>query len=493
MEKKRFERYALFIELFTGYNAATLLFSIAGTGLLQSLWKDEFEFDGTSLLAQGTPQIFLISSVLILMKAVPRLNTQGSYTLIYVLLVLTVNTMLFFTLEIKSYQLAFMWCVITNVLWVFADGCVLLPMLLSIGTLATHAIIYPTRFGASDAAPYDAMLLGSGFFEVVIALDTIALVMGVNRYYIFVAHTTLDTRASQTGKAVAFSLLSATCDAVVHLSCELVISEPTPKLGALLLRSDSLQGICFVDLFHENEEICLQQSLNSAPGHTGLIRLQLRDADGNSVDVLAYHVTGLDVDDAPYHLLGLKEADPTQHALPEAVPDSFTEVAPIRYGLSAIGEHTSSSSERSSYYYVELKEIAVWFQPFTGDYEVETRTRAFKSYFTDSSQARLQSCLKPRDRTKFDQWLHRALNDEYYDPKLPIGVEEAPAPHGDIATFVFQTRRGSRAMDVEVTLVVDHPGGDAKATQEFEFAKLTMVKSRPRARSRSQLKQWTAL
>jgi len=121
----------------------------------------------------------------------------------------------------------------------------------------------------------------------------------------------LNAQTIAQSEDVARRLLSAMCDTVVHLDHDLVIQRPVPKLGALLLRSQtasSLQGLSFQDFLLDEYERgkfahglsqsaqlytpCNHQNDTVAAvddGHACSMPSRMRDAGGSVVHVQVFY------------------------------------------------------------------------------------------------------------------------------------------------------------------------------------------------------------
>lgn len=129
------------------------------------------------------------------------------------------------------------------------------------------------------------------------------------------ARANLEARLASQGRTAVDAVLSALCDAVVHVDEGCRIVEPAPKLAGLLLREPqvgSLQGSSLVDLVMEEDRPnfasyigreALHQEATVAPA----LHVRLQDARGHGVLVQLLHGRCVEVDGSCGHLLGIRD------------------------------------------------------------------------------------------------------------------------------------------------------------------------------------------
>jgi len=312
----------------------------------------------------------------------------------------------------------------------------------------------------------------SAFLIVSLATDRITTVSIVR---------TLEAKESRNFQSVGASLLAATCDAVIQLSSNLEISQPSPQLNTLLLKSgppNALQGKLFASLIvGEEDRASFEAFMNSSGARAEALTIDLGDSLSNSVRVQVLHAAGLDADDKTFHILGIIETDPTSHEPPAASAGTLdavimsANVAEDTSRMQSISEvgcsSYSASTEVQSYPdIVEEAGRRVWVTAFEDDFPVSACTLSFKRSFCDVRFGRpLTLGLRVQDSEEFNEWLCFTCNS--------LANQLAVDPRA----FQFQTRsrRGVlRNVCFEVNLVLEESGEDDIPT----LAKLTLRKVR---------------
>ncbi|CAK0871030.1 unnamed protein product [Prorocentrum cordatum] len=131
----------------------------------------------------------------------------------------------------------------------------------------------------------------------------------------------LEAKTSRNVESTAGGLLSSVCDAVVHLSQDLLFSKPAAHLATLLLRSPTTMGVgaSFVDLaFDASEKDRLITFLKRPMYDTSTVHVSLKDSWGMQVKFQLFHAQGIDIEDEPIHIVGVKEDSDFLRVPPES-------------------------------------------------------------------------------------------------------------------------------------------------------------------------------
>ncbi|CAK0859012.1 unnamed protein product [Prorocentrum cordatum] len=131
----------------------------------------------------------------------------------------------------------------------------------------------------------------------------------------------LEAKTSRNVESIAGGLLSSVCDAVVHMSQDLLFSKPAAHLATLLLRSPTTMGVgvSFIDLaFDASEKDRLITFLKRPMSDASTVHASLKDSWGMPVKFQLFHAQGIDIDDEPIHIVGVKEDSDFLRAPPES-------------------------------------------------------------------------------------------------------------------------------------------------------------------------------
>mmetsp|Transcript_44273 Transcript_44273/g.102273 ORF Transcript_44273/g.102273 Transcript_44273/m.102273 type:complete len:603 (+) Transcript_44273:85-1893(+) len=168
---------------------------------------------------------------------------------------------------------------------------------------------------------------------------------------------TLNAETSRAFEVATETLLSSICDAVVHLSGDLDLTNDCPRLSALLLKQVSCKASNFCDLlYHEEDKAVLRQFLlqrdDAAAGDmlARTMHTTFRDALGVPVHVQLFHTTCRGGDSATIHIVGVRDIGGERYAPEEplhaAILDANIEVssraAASRSALCCIDELSAS-------------------------------------------------------------------------------------------------------------------------------------------------------
>mmetsp|Transcript_120047 Transcript_120047/g.346788 ORF Transcript_120047/g.346788 Transcript_120047/m.346788 type:complete len:571 (+) Transcript_120047:51-1763(+) len=120
--------------------------------------------------------------------------------------------------------------------------------------------------------------------------------------------------SSQCHRRATSSLLDVLCDAVVDLDDKLALTEHAPKLASVLMHGQGkcLQGVAFKDFVAagwETVEAQIQRNTHGPDSSpvAGMFGGELRDAMGNRMRAVLYHVPYTTIAGAVRHLIGIQE------------------------------------------------------------------------------------------------------------------------------------------------------------------------------------------
>lgn len=231
-------------------------------------------------------------------------------------------------------------------------------------------------------------------------------------------------------EATAKGLLSVTCDAVAKLKSDLTLSEPCPKLWALLLNTSpgSGKGQPFLGIVDPLDRQRVQLLLDEEDGPPSTLHTFLVDAVGARVPVQLFH-THSEFEGERSHILGIseqcQEGVQIQREPPPVQSGDFDSVAPLlaasqRFSSQSDGEEgnaesvinslCSSNSSRSV--------IAGWEGNGLGELLLDLRLRLEMEVVgqTDGAAALFNfafartadhflGCFREEDRPKLLMWL----------------------------------------------------------------------------------------
>ena len=128
---------------------------------------------------------------------------------------------------------------------------------------------------------------------------------------------TLESKESFQAKETVERLLSVMCDAVIHIDANLHIRGPTPKLSALLLHNQCLDGRYFPELMPAADAERFQGHI-AATGHRDhaqILNVKLRDSSGMLVELGLVHTSFRDPMGGPLrHVIGASEVSSNREA-----------------------------------------------------------------------------------------------------------------------------------------------------------------------------------
>eukprot|EP00928_Gymnodinium_smaydae_P090561 TRINITY_DN74348_c0_g1_i1.p1 TRINITY_DN74348_c0_g1~~TRINITY_DN74348_c0_g1_i1.p1 ORF type:complete len:668 (-),score=94.56 TRINITY_DN74348_c0_g1_i1:41-2044(-) len=149
--------------------------------------------------------------------------------------------------------------------------------------------------------------------EVPICLCIIVTTVAAQRTMEAEARATLSGTQASEGKATADALLSVMCDAVVHVDSDFRISEPAPKLAALLLNpSVKLEGRPMLDMMTCEDAGRFRSACQAAQSDKHARTLNANFCTGVSsspVNLRVYIAYYRNFDDKPGYVIGFEDHD----------------------------------------------------------------------------------------------------------------------------------------------------------------------------------------
>eukprot|EP00930_Biecheleria_cincta_P001380 TRINITY_DN102521_c0_g1_i1.p1 TRINITY_DN102521_c0_g1~~TRINITY_DN102521_c0_g1_i1.p1 ORF type:complete len:578 (+),score=95.56 TRINITY_DN102521_c0_g1_i1:30-1736(+) len=164
----------------------------------------------------------------------------------------------------------------------------------------------------------------------------------------------MEIKEARNASAASASFLAVTCDAVVHLSKNFVITSPSPQLAAMLSKgnsSEALDGSRFLEYLSEDAErnnfvdfINQDDKLNVARAFT----TNLKDSDSKLVSVSLFQARCLDADDEEFHLIGIQEKSPeTREPAEASQARTLANISGQQKRVLAFSDYGSDDSSRS--------------------------------------------------------------------------------------------------------------------------------------------------
>jgi len=256
----------------------------------------------------------------------------------------------------------------------------------------------------------------------------------------------VDAQLSQKNERVVHRLLSAMCDAVVHIDHNLVIQQPSPKLVALLLKPPSTKGLVgtlLTDLLPPEErdrftlELAKDVEALSEPLKPGdpivelacSIPCKMRDASGNKMAVHFFHAAFENLSGLPCHVVGIQEDAAVERLAPLATATGHTanqsnganehrrnetrnELRLLEADDSDRLAEDSVSRDGSSFSVeADFSRTFVWIDVNTPQLKVLKCNRSFATLCGPANHcAELMPWVSKRQRCNFKAWLETCSN-----------------------------------------------------------------------------------
>lgn len=262
------------------------------------------------------------------------------------------------------------------------------------------------------------------------------------------------------GEATAKSLLSAMCDAVIKLKSDLTLSNPSPPLEALLLRTSTFtRGACwyFPSCVLEGEIARVKDFLNHNNGEARSFHTTLVDALGTKVPVQLFHSPMTEMDGTMSHLLGILEDSKEgfqQHRSVAAAPGPEDGAARATFKSTTSEEEKMQRAETASLHSAgsaassRFQEISIssWAGTGSGPFTVDLALSLKAQVWSESEHSRLlfgfgdagQDSFLSRfaENDLFLEWLDSLFCEGRKTDKLFEGIESTnPVNLGNVKVF----------------------------------------------------------
>eukprot|EP00928_Gymnodinium_smaydae_P074667 TRINITY_DN57697_c0_g1_i1.p1 TRINITY_DN57697_c0_g1~~TRINITY_DN57697_c0_g1_i1.p1 ORF type:complete len:545 (-),score=36.73 TRINITY_DN57697_c0_g1_i1:169-1803(-) len=214
-------------------------------------------------------------------------------------------------------------------------------------------------------------------------------------------------------------ILNTFCDCLLQTGSDFSISEPCPRLAAMLMsqRSTSLVGQKFVDyLASEHDRTVFLNSVRTCDklmDMTPMIPVQLRDMVGVVFGVSMYYTCFHDTEGELRYLIGLVESDSRASLGAPAMP-APERVRPVNTHLNVRRQGTSNQSSGSSVRYSkasDLEDCSVTIKIGAGGCQIQGYTSNF-ALLTGSVEIGqcFVSLLPQQDQLSFLRWVQGLEN-----------------------------------------------------------------------------------
>jgi len=333
------------------------------------------------------------------------------------------------------------------------------------------------------------------------------------------ARATLEAKNLRRSEATMHRLLSAMCDAVVHLGPDYLIRYPAPQLEVLLLKSRtraSLQGTLLTDLFVDEserdrfhhfllssqthgpigpgQELTADHAVDSAPAvqenPACTFHSHMRDASDTKVSVQIFHGSYLDIDEQVCHVVGIREDTETASRLhvlePRASADGGGGLSPLleHYAMPMKEAETDGSSLSAS---EAAGEAAVWVDTSTPMYKVVRCTAGFSELCGPWTEGiELLKWIKGKEQCRmFQVWAEECFNSHMHDGRLDedtckIAMKLSP-PH--FRRCKLQVVATIELVEIEVLNDPDDSDADQHIIMQFTFSGISWIHGKDQSRN----------
>jgi len=223
--------------------------------------------------------------------------------------------------------------------------------------------------------------VGDVHLNIIVCLTTLCVTLVFNFASESMVKSMLEAEAARGVEVAADGLLSRVCDAVVHLGEDLSITQPSPKLAALLLRSTQtgMQGVALPDLSTSQEERDRLRSFLRRPTEgADSLNTSFKGPNATTVNVRLYHIRGRHLDSKIFHVVGVSEASETEVVAASSggsrSPSGLgsQSVCPLRALALSVSARPPARACA-----VQLKEVTtVYFHPMESGYPIVASARS---------------------------------------------------------------------------------------------------------------------
>jgi len=314
------------------------------------------------------------------------------------------------------------------------------------------------------------------------------------------ASLTFEAKISAGIEVTLDRILSALCDAVVHLRPNLSIRYPSPKLAGLLLRpltDGMLQGDSFLELLNSGaDRDRVQQHLGGGVDLGSVPRalnVSIRDVVGNLVPVEFIYSSYTDTDDQTSYIVGIREIGDLQR-MPNPPDLALVDAGEL---LDVVPEPSipSSSSGTNVPWQESEGETGVWFASSEDGFPILKCTPEFTELAGPlSSSTKFLNFVF--HKSEFELWVQTTSNALYFgDAVHPTRLDvKLQLPREGVSKRVLKA-------DVTVEIPEDkQPSGESQSEVDLRFfnddrfvlfLKLTNIRNVRTKRSRASSLQGT--
>jgi len=424
--------------------------------------------------------LVLVSVPILLGAAFPRWTTQRSISCFHALVLARFACQLAFARTAEHHMYHNGWMTCGRLIFAIVSGDPLSTIVLNVGFTAVDVALMQQQSYPAGLSSY--------FVREVFGLMTICCVS-------LLFYSSIVSEAQRTLEAELLDkVLSAMCDAVVHLRDDLSIKHPSPKLAVLLLRSPfgkALKGHSFLELAPSGpDRDRLQQCISADIGSMALPQLlhtNLLDANGTSVPVEIIYFWYQDLDDKMSCIVGVQDVGEEQRTI---TPDTLN--------VQTVGACDSFSVICEDIDFISFQppeiELGIWIDCADPGYRIVRCTDGFAAL---SAQRSLGS--------KFLDWVPAsAMLAEWVHCSVYAYLEGATLPSPLLAVVLQPPCEGRAEIqltaDVEVGAVQEGGQGASEESEccgsdggdgIFVFLKLTNV-MKTRSKRRQQMQRTPA-
>jgi hypothetical protein len=250
--------------------------------------------------------VFLLYSIIVIVKIFPRFLTRRSIDVLYAAIM---GLIAFLTTPLSMKEDPDRY----NMLIVFGVRSILGLALMKTRMVAVCNILYLCALTGSYAMAGDNPFKGI-LGELVATTCLVITVRSMEQCSEAELRKDAEARYWRMQHSAGDALLSGLCDAVVELDDELCIAGESPKLSALLFHGagKSLRGAPFQDFMaYEEDQRLFQERTKREQGDNCLaqvLHLRMRDSLANTLKLEVFSVQFIDSDSKVRHLVGMRES-----------------------------------------------------------------------------------------------------------------------------------------------------------------------------------------
>mmetsp|Transcript_26629 Transcript_26629/g.61223 ORF Transcript_26629/g.61223 Transcript_26629/m.61223 type:complete len:634 (+) Transcript_26629:91-1992(+) len=257
----------------------------------------------------------------------------------------------------------------------------------------------------------------------------------------------LQSKATKRAEDAVDRLLCGMCDAVIHLSEDMHIIDPSPKLASLLLHKSTMQGVLFTEVIPNGEDRVAFRRFLQRPSEsfTQTIMTTLKDRNSTTFSVQLFHVSCLDHLDQVIHILGIRDVG--EERLDEDTRDDndseseHGDAENTRRTMRTCSRDTPTIEEGSEWSGADddpgpawdsaamSSDVAVWLTCDTS-FKIIKCTPKFADFIGAAPHyfsTKFLDYVAAKDKLQVTQSFHEAVN-EYWSERSPADDDDA-SPH----------------------------------------------------------------